>query len=120
MFEAGAGLHVVLLCLLVATVLSTHIAVVKPDLPLAVSLLHEVTPHIPLILFVQPADKESAIGCLEAGAENYMLIQRNKSGDALPSVKTQFSFITGCQIVPNACASSNNRRNILLFQDPGC
>jgi hypothetical protein len=29
------GLHVVLLCLLVATVLSTHIAAAKPDLPLA-------------------------------------------------------------------------------------
>jgi hypothetical protein len=92
----------------------------KPDLPLAVSLLHEVTPHIPLIPFLQPADKESAIGCLEAGAENDMLIQCNKSGDALPSVKPQFYFITGCQIVPNSCASSNNRRNILFFQGPGC
>jgi GGDEF domain-containing protein len=41
--------------------------------PRAISLLHQSAPHIPLILFVRPADKACAIGCLHAGAENYML-----------------------------------------------
>ena len=45
----------------------------QPDPPLAVSLLHHSAPHILLILFVHAADKDSAVGCLHAGAENYML-----------------------------------------------
>ena len=49
------------------------LSLLQPDPPRTVSLLHEYTPHIPLILFVQPADKASAVGCLHAGAENYML-----------------------------------------------
>lgn len=49
------------------------LSMLQPDPPRAVSLLHQSVPHIPLILFIQPADKDSAAGCLQAGAENYML-----------------------------------------------
>lgn len=49
------------------------LSLLQPDPVLAVSLLHKAVPHIPLILFVHPADTDCAVECLRAGAENYIL-----------------------------------------------
>ena len=85
------------------------LSMLQPDPPLAVSLLRRAAPHIPLILFVRPADKDCAVRCLQAGAENYMLegfldvptldyvlqtaIQGNVSA-AIPGAKSRLHFIT--------------------------
>jgi hypothetical protein len=58
--------------------LQPHIALLalsllQPDPSLAVSLVHQSAPHIPLILFVHPADKATAFGRLHAGAGNCIL-----------------------------------------------
>ena len=57
---------------------SPHVALLdlsllRPDPPAAVRVLHESAPHIPLILFAQAADKDSATKCLEVGAKDFML-----------------------------------------------
>ena len=81
--DQGRGLELVFVSdasKLSATLLHSHphiaflaLSMLQPDPPRAVSLLHQSVPHIPLILFIQPADKDFAAGCLQAGAENYML-----------------------------------------------
>ena len=49
------------------------LALFQPDPPGAVSVLHLAAPHIPLILFADPADKDCAAKCLQVGATDYML-----------------------------------------------
>jgi GGDEF domain-containing protein len=49
------------------------LALFQPDPPAAVSVLHRSSPEIPLILFANPADKESATQCLQSGAKDFML-----------------------------------------------
>jgi PleD family two-component response regulator len=45
----------------------------RPDPLQGVSALHRAVPHIPLILFALPADRDSAIRCLQSGAKDYIL-----------------------------------------------
>ena len=49
------------------------LSMLQPDPPLAISLLNHFVPHIPLILFALPADKDCAAGCFASGAKNYLL-----------------------------------------------
>ena len=45
----------------------------QPDPAATVSQLHECAPEIALIIWAEPADKEVAAKCLQAGAKDYML-----------------------------------------------
>ena len=45
----------------------------QPDPAAAVSQLHECAPEIALIIWAEPADKEIAAKCLQAGAKDYIL-----------------------------------------------
>ena len=49
------------------------LSLLQPDPPAAVRVLHQNHSFIPLIVFAAPADKDSAVMCLEAGAKDYML-----------------------------------------------
>jgi GGDEF domain-containing protein len=45
----------------------------QPDPPAAIHVLHQAAPHVPLILFADPADRDFATQCLEVGATDFML-----------------------------------------------
>lgn len=49
------------------------LSLLQPDPAAAVRVLHQNASRIPLIIFAAPADKESAVMCLQAGAKDYML-----------------------------------------------
>lgn len=86
------------------------LSLLQPDPPSVITSLHQSAPHIPLILFVPPADKASAIICLHAGAENYMLkgfldvptldhvlhtaLRRDAQGVPAAPLKPRLHFIT--------------------------
>jgi PleD family two-component response regulator len=50
-----------------------QILVLQPDPAATVSHLHECAPEIALIIWAEPADKETAAQCIQAGAKDYML-----------------------------------------------
>jgi CheY-like chemotaxis protein len=47
--------------------------VLQPDPAATVSHLHECAPELALIIWAQPADKEIAAQCIQAGAKDYLL-----------------------------------------------
>ena len=47
--------------------------VLQPDPAATVSHLHECAPEVALIIWAEPADKEIAAQCIQAGAKDYML-----------------------------------------------
>src|SRR5208337_3249376 len=47
--------------------------VLQPDPAATVSHLHECVPEVALIIWAEPADKEIAEKCIQAGAKDYML-----------------------------------------------
>ena len=47
--------------------------VLQPDPAATVSHLHECAPEVALIIWAEPADKETAAKCIQAGAKDYML-----------------------------------------------
>jgi len=47
--------------------------VLQPDPTATVRHLHECAPEVALIIWAEPADKELAVKCIQAGAEDYML-----------------------------------------------
>lgn len=47
--------------------------VLQPDPAATVSHLHECAPEVALIIWAEPADKEIAVQCIQAGAKDYML-----------------------------------------------
>jgi hypothetical protein len=47
--------------------------VLQPDPAATVSHLHEGAPEVALIVWAEPADKEIAAKCIQAGAKDYML-----------------------------------------------
>ena len=47
--------------------------VLQPNPAATVSHLHECAPEVALIIWAEPADKETAAKCIQAGAKDYML-----------------------------------------------
>jgi DNA-binding NarL/FixJ family response regulator len=47
--------------------------VLQPDPAATVRHLHECAPEVALIIWAEPADKELAVNCIQAGARDYML-----------------------------------------------
>jgi len=50
-----------------------QILVLQPDPAATVSHLHECAPEVALIIWAEPADKEIAAKCVQAGAKDYVL-----------------------------------------------
>ena len=50
-----------------------QLLVLQPDPAATVSRLHECAPDVALIIWAEPADKEIAAKCIQAGAKDYML-----------------------------------------------
>ena len=50
-----------------------QLAVLQPDAPTHLGVLHLTNPSVPLILFADPADRACAVACLSMGAKDFIL-----------------------------------------------
>lgn len=50
-----------------------QLALLQPDAPARLSVLHQSHPSIPFILFADAADTDCAVSCLSMGAQDFML-----------------------------------------------
>jgi len=50
-----------------------QVLVLQPDPAATVSHLHECTPEVAPIIWADPADRDLAVKCIQAGAKDYML-----------------------------------------------
>ncbi|HYA64454.1 MAG TPA: hypothetical protein VED66_14720 [Candidatus Sulfotelmatobacter sp.] len=50
-----------------------QLAVLQPDAPTHLGVLHLTNPFVPIILFADPTDRACAVACLSMGAKDFML-----------------------------------------------
>jgi PleD family two-component response regulator len=86
--------------------------VLQPDPAATVSHLHECAPEVALIIWAEPADKEIAAQCIQAGAKDYVLegfMDERTLGCVLRTATTAKAVVRAPEDAQGSSANAANR-----------